>query len=209
MLKSGSMRYVLGVDEAGRGPLAGPVAVGIVRVPVGFDVAKGFPGVKDSKKLSEKKREKIFAMLEKRAEQGEVRYAVEFEDERTIDEEGIAAAVSRAVARGISVLEPNFRHPMSEIRILLDGSLKAPPRYPQQTIIRGDETEPIISLASIAAKVMRDRRMAALALEYPHYGFDEHKGYGTPGHYKALVLHGPCAIHRRTYLHLDLSRSGV
>ena len=195
------MKFLLGVDEAGRGPLAGPVAVGIVRVPRGFNVAREFPGVADSKQLTHEKREEIFALLEARAARGDTRYVVEFEDHKTIDEWGIVRAVRRCISRGVQKLARN----PADVFISLDGLLKAPPRYPQKTIIRGDETEPLISLASIAAKVMRDRFMASLAPEYPHYGFEEHKGYGTPNHYKALVLHGPCAIHRQSYLHLDLS----
>ena len=101
------MRFTLGVDEAGRGPLAGPVAVGVVAVPERFDVAKEFPGVADSKKLSEKNREKIFAMLTARVAHGDARFTVEFESAETIDREGIAVAVRRALARGVNALAPD------------------------------------------------------------------------------------------------------
>ncbi len=193
------MRFMLGVDEAGRGPLAGPVAVGVVAVPEGFDVAKEFVGVADSKKLSEKKRERIFQTLEKRAEQGEVRFTVELESAETIDEEGIATAVRRALWRGVNALAPDS----ALVHVLLDGSLKAPPEYSQETIINGDELVPIISLASIAAKVSRDRLMLNLSKKYPEYGFEKHKGYGTAFHYEMLKKHGLCDIHRRSFIHLD------
>lgn len=215
------MRFTLGVDEAGRGPLAGPVAVGVVLVPEGFDVVKAFPGVADSKKLSEKNREKIYEMLVVRNMLGDTRFAVEFEDALTIDREGIVPAVRRALTRGVNMLAPletgrlktagalpgaslTGRAPdISNVFIYLDGSLRAPSEYAQETIIHGDALIPLISLASIAAKVERDRLMLALAKEYPQYGFEEHKGYGTKMHYDRLLEYGPCAIHRRSFLHLD------
>jgi ribonuclease HII len=191
------MRFMLGVDEAGRGPLAGPVAVGAVMVPEGFDVLLEFPGVRDSKKLSEQKREKLFGMLEVRAEKGDVRFTVEFEDAQVIDEEGIATAVRRALYRGVYTLAPDA----AVVKIQLDGSLKAPPEYAQETIVSGDDLVPLISLASIAAKVTRDRLMITLGEKYPLYGFEQHKGYGTKAHYQALKAHGLSPIHRRSFIH--------
>ena len=193
------MRFMLGVDEAGRGPLAGPVAVGVVAVPEGFDVAREFPGVADSKKLSENKREEIFKMLKTRVAKGDARFTVEFENEKVIDEEGIATAVHRALWRGVNSLAPDS----SLVHVLLDGSLKAPPEYSQETIINGDELVPLISLASIVAKVTRDRLMINLAKKYPEYSFEKHKGYGTKLHYEMLKKHGLCDIHRRSFIHLD------
>jgi ribonuclease HII len=192
------MKWTLGVDEAGRGPLAGPVSVGVVAVEEGFDVAKEFPGVADSKKLSEKKREKIFEMLVARVAAGDLQYRVELESNEVIDQEGIAVAVRRALARGVNALAPDSAH----VRVLLDGSLKAPPEYVRETIIGGDATVPVISLASIAAKVVRDRLMVELAQKYPEYGFEIHKGYGTKKHYEALKEHGLCVIHRQSFIHL-------
>lgn len=191
-------RYVLGVDEAGRGPLAGPVAVGVVRVAEGFDVAKEFPGVKDSKVLSEKKREALFEMLEARVAQGDARYVVAFEDAFRIDQEGIAVVIRDAVAKSLKTLQPDARF----ARVYLDGSLKAPLAYAQETIIDGDALIPIISLASVAAKVLRDRLLCDLAATYPGYGFEKHKGYGTKSHYEMIAKLGPSPIHRRTYLHI-------
>lgn len=197
------MSFIIGVDEAGRGPLAGPVAVGAVMVSEGFDVAKEFPGVADSKKLSEKKREALYTMLEAHTAQGDTRFAVEFESAATIDTEGIATAVRRALSRAIETLVSPTRVPLvGDFHILLDGSLHAPQEYSQETIIHGDSLIPLISLASIAAKVERDRLMCKLAEDYPHYGFEIHKGYGTRAHYEALGEHGLSAIHRRSFIHL-------
>lgn len=194
------MRFLLGIDEAGRGPLAGPVSVGVVAVPEGFDVAREFPGVADSKKLSEKNREKIFTELETRSALGDVRFLVELESADTIDREGIMVAVRRAVSRGVNALAPDA----ALVRVQLDGALRAPAEYAQETIIHGDALVPLISLASIAAKVVRDRLMVHLASQYPDYGFEKHKGYGTRLHYEMLEKHGPCAIHRRSFLHIDV-----
>ncbi len=194
-----SAKFLLGVDEAGRGPLAGPVAVGVVAVPEGFDVANEFLGVKDSKLLSEKRRENIFQMIEARVARGDARFSVQFESAESIDEEGIATAVRRAVARGVNALAPDS----ALVSVQLDGSLHAPAEYSQKTIIGGDITVPLISLASIVAKVSRDRLMCEFALTYPNYGFEKHKGYGTKQHYEMLKKYGLCVIHRRTFIHLE------
>ena len=195
------MTFMLGVDEAGRGPLAGPVAVGVVAVPEAFDVAKEFPGVKDSKQLSEKKREQIFESLKTRVVRGDLRFVVELGDAATIDEKGIALVVRSAVSRAVNALAPDA----ALVTVFLDGALKAPPEYAQKTIIGGDRTVPLISLASIAAKVTRDRLMIELAAHYPDYGFERHKGYGTAAHYEALRKFNLCEIHRRSFIHLDSS----
>lgn len=190
--------HVIGIDEAGRGPLAGPVSVGVVMASEGFDIAKEFPGVNDSKKLSEKKREEIYEKLVARAALGDIHFTVEFESADTIDSEGIVPAVNRALVRGLNKLVPD---PLL-VRIQLDGSLHAPKEYEQETIIHGDSLIPIISLASIAAKVERDHLMVALAKEHPGYGLETHKGYGTKAHYEALEKHGLSAIHRRSFIHI-------
>lgn len=183
---------MIGIDEAGRGPLAGPVAVGIVLAPKGFSIRKAFPGVADSKKLSEKKREHVFALLKQHSS---VRYLVVFASAKQIDRVGIAKAIGQLVTKGIRTIAPDA----TTVRVLLDGSLKAPAEYRQKTIIRGDASEPIISLASIAAKVSRDRLMQKLAKKYPEYGFEIHKGYGTRAHYAALKKYGASPIHRRSF----------
>lgn len=190
---------MVGVDEAGRGPLAGPVAVGVVKVAEGFDLLAAFPGLNDSKKLSEKKREILFAVLQEQIKEGNVQAVVCLSGETMIDEKGIAFAVRHALARGVRKLMPN----PEEGKVFLDGSLKAPPEYVQETIIGGDATVPAIMLASVAAKVTRDRLMKKLAAEHPLYGFDIHKGYGTKSHMAAIREHGPCVIHRATFIHID------
>lgn len=192
-----SMRLVLGVDEAGRGPLAGPVAVGTVSAPENFDFAAVFKGLNDSKQLTEKTRERLFSILEK-PDCG-VRYHVELISNRVIDAQGITFAVRRGVFRGVRKLMPT----PTEGKVWLDGLLKAPKAYEQETVVHGDSLVPAIMLASVAAKVVRDRYMTKLAKRYPQYGFERHKGYGTDLHYQSLRKHGTCALHRQTYIHLD------
>ncbi len=192
------MRVIVGIDEAGRGPLAGPVSVAAAAVPLGFDVLKEFPGVADSKILSEKKREQIFEMLCIRITTGDVRIAVEFSDSEYIDANGITKAVENALTRAIGAVAPYPK----DTTVVLDGLLSAPSMYINQTtIIHGDAIEPIISLASIAAKVKRDHLMKEIDAEYPIYGFARHKGYGTKAHRTIIANYGPCPIHRRTFLH--------
>lgn len=190
---------MLGVDEAGRGPLAGPIAVGVVAVPERFVITREFPDLADSKQMTPLAREKMFRLLRMRMRQGDIRFCVRMTSAARIDEWGLSRAVARATARGVRHLAPE----PDGISIYLDGLLKAPEEYDQQTIIGGDEAVPIIALASIAAKVVRDRLMARFAKEFPEYGFEIHKGYGTKAHYEALEKHGPCVIHRRSFLHLD------
>ncbi len=188
---------IIGVDEAGRGPLAGPVAVGLVRVPYGFSIKKHFPGVADSKQLSEDTREELYERLTWYQKSGEVAFVVRLSSAYLIDTIGITKAVRRCIYSGVRSLAPTT----NSVQILLDGLLHAPEEYTQKTIIRGDESEPIISLASIAAKVRRDRLMKRLAKEFPEYGFDVHKGYGTKKHREAITKFGLCSIHRQSFCH--------
>ena len=190
------MRYTLGVDEAGRGPLAGPVAVGVVAVQEGFDILTAFPGLNDSKKLSEKKREALFELLQEAIRNGKVRATVTLSSVAMIERKGIAFAVRHGVDKGVEKLLPN----PEEGKVWLDGSLKAPPEYKQETVIGGDGTIPTIMLASIAAKVTRDRYMQKLDRDYPLYGFSIHKGYGTKAHRELIKTHGPCEAHRISFL---------
>lgn len=190
------MRFILGVDEAGRGPLAGPVAVGVVRVPEGFDIKKNFPGADDSKKLSETVREELYKEMEARKKAGEIDFCVRLSSAKMIDTKGITAAVRSAVWSGVRFIAEN---PVS-VKVFLDGLLLAPPEYEQETIIKGDALVPVISLASVAAKVRRDRLMKRLALQYPEYAFEVHKGYGTKRHYEAIGKWGLTDIHRRSFL---------
>src|SRR3989344_5980665 len=189
------MRYFIGVDEAGRGPPAGPGSVGAVMVPAGFDVLKTFPEVKDSKLLAPKKRDEIYEEVVVRAKAGELRFCVRFADHAYIDSYGITRAVRRAVQRSVSSLSVSPQG----IKVFLDGLLYAPSKYEQETIIHGDALVPIISLASVVAKVRRDRLMRKFAEKFPKYGFDAHKGYGTTQHRAALKEFGLSEIHRMTY----------
>ena len=193
------MAWIVGIDEAGRGPLAGPVAVGVAMIADGYDVFAAFPGLNDSKKLSEKKRDALYAILIQEAKAGNVRVKVCLSGERMIDEKGIAFAVRDALARGVKSLMPD----PANGKIYLDGSLSAPKEYEQETIIGGDGKIPAIMLAALAAKVTRDRLMIKLALEHSVYGFEGHKGYGTKAHLEAIRAHGVSPVHRKTFIHID------
>lgn len=194
------MQWLVGVDEAGRGPLAGPVSVGVVAVPRRFNIKKAFPGVDDSKKLTEAIREEIYEEALARAKAGDIKLCARLAGALYIDTHGITRAVRRGVWSGVRyVAAPE------ESFVLLDGLLKAPPEYRQETIIKGDSLEPVISLASVVAKVRRDRLMKRLAQEYPQYGFEVHKGYGTVGHRAALQKFGLCELHRRSFCNLHNS----
>jgi ribonuclease HII len=189
------MKYSLGIDEAGRGPLAGPVAVGAVRVGKSFD-KKIFKGIKDSKKLSPQKREEWFLRAEDLQKAGTLDWAVALVSEKVIDKQGIAPAIRLGMKRCLQKLSANTND-----HIFLDGGLKLPAEYIfQETIIKGDEKVAVISLASICAKVMRDRYMTKLSKKYPKYGFDIHKGYGTEVHIKAIKKHGASKAHRKSFL---------
>ncbi len=196
------VKYLIGIDEVGRGPLAGPVAVGAVAVQENFDWSL-LEDVRDSKKLSEKVREKIFVRASELAKLSELRFAVATSSAAYIDAHGIVPAIKRALAEALSrlAIEPE------DCRVLLDGSLAAPPEYiHQKTIIRGDDTEPIISLASVIAKVTRDSIMRRLAAKQPLYDLDVHKGYGTVVHRAAIKKYGLSSIHRRSFCKTLISR---
>jgi ribonuclease HII len=187
------IKYIVGIDEAGRGALAGPVSVGAVVMPITFDTGF-FKGVRDSKQLSALAREKWFLQLK---ENEELSFSVSFSSAAVIDGCGIVDSVWRALARALSRLACEPR----ETLVLLDGGLYAPEEYIyQETIIRGDESEPIISLASIIAKVKRDKYMTALSRSESAYGFERHKGYGTKEHFRMLKKHGISEVHRRSFL---------
>lgn len=189
---------VLGIDEAGRGPLAGPVAVGVVVVKEEYDILAAFPGLNDSKKLSEKKREMLFKTLQEEMKAGNVKAVVCLSSARMIDDKGIAYAVRHALDRGVRKLLPN----PEDGKVWLDGSLRAPAEYVQETVIGGDGLIPAIMLASIAAKVTRDQLMLKADTAYPLYGFMAHKGYGTKAHLEAIRNHGMIEEHRRSFIHI-------
>lgn len=189
--------WLIGVDEAGRGPLAGPVSVGVVAVPPGFDVAAEFAGITDSKKLSRQKREILFEEAHRRYARGDIMFEVRFSSHDYIDTHGISRAVETAAHQGVRALAAP-----SHSTVMLDGLLRAPRRYEQMTVTGGDLRVPVISLASVLAKVTRDRLMEELSRHYPEWGFEQHKGYGTLEHKRAIQRHGLCAIHRRTFCKL-------
>jgi ribonuclease HII len=186
------MGYVIGIDEAGRGPLAGPVAVGAVCTPHNLNLFGLFPTLNDSKKLSEKKREAIFAELENHPD---ISWCVEWGSVEEIDDEGITRSVAKAIERAVRALLPD----PSRGTIFLDGLLKAPKEYEQETIVKGDATVPAIMLASIIAKVSRDRLITELSDRHPEYDFARHKGYGTAIHMEKITLYGLSPLHRKTF----------
>ncbi len=189
-------RYCIGIDEVGRGPIAGPVAVGAF-VFLNKKAAVFFKGVKESKQLTEEKRELWFAEILEGQKKGLIDFSVVFQSEKVIDTKGISFAIKKALNASLA----NLAIKPVEALVLLDGGLKAPEKYKnQKTIIKGDVKEQVIALASICAKVLRDRKMRQWAKRHPNYGFEIHKGYGTKKHYKALKRYGTTALHRHSFL---------
>ncbi len=190
------IKYIIGIDEAGRGPLAGPVAIGAVCVPHGFNW-KMIPGVGDSKKVTPKNRDAVFRRAQTLKKDKVLNFSVVQISAKTIDRIGITKAVSLGIVRCLKKINMNPKH----VDVRLDGLLHAPSEYVnQKTIIKGDAKEKVIGLASICAKVTRDKTMVRLAKKYPQYKFAVHKGYGTKIHTQAIKKHGPSHEHRRTFL---------
>ena len=203
MSKSVKLEYLIGIDEVGRGPLAGPVAVGVVRLSVEHlkSVQKLGRGFRDSKKLSAKAREGWMVKIEEARVAGWLEYAVAFVSPGAIDKKGIVHSINTALKRALKTALGGSAFTCGDVRVLLDGGLYAPKCYTnQKTIIRGDEKELSIAFASIVAKVSRDARMVALAKKYPQYSFERHKGYGTRAHYLAIKKHGITPHHRKSFL---------
>ena len=186
---------VIGIDEAGRGPLAGPVAVGVVRVVDALAVRKLFPKTKDSKQLSEEKREVWFRQIQKLKKEGSLTYGSALISASQIDSKGIVEAIRIGMKKALSLAGAR-----STDVIKLDGGLKAPLQFKnQKTYIKGDATHLEIALASICAKVLRDRRMCLYAKTYPNYGIEVHKGYGTAAHIRAIKKYGLSKLHRKSF----------
>ncbi len=183
---AGECRPFCGVDEAGRGPLAGPVCAAAVILPEGLIL----PGINDSKKLTEKKREALFDLICENA----VAYGIAFATVEEIEEFNIKNAAYLAMDRAIALLR------VKPALALVDGNDKNTLSVPSIKVIKGDALCASIAAASILAKVTRDRCMLELAREYPGYGFEKHKGYGTAAHYAALRQLGPSPVHRPTFL---------
>lgn len=196
-------KYTIGIDEVGRGPVAGPVAVGALMVSEEKlkEVTKMFEGFKDSKKLTPKKRNEWFENIKKAREDKLLDYKIIFVDNKEIDKNGIAPSIKACVNKSLKILQEPCSCGFNECLVLLDGGLKAPKEYEnQKTIIKGDEKELLIALASIVAKVTRDALMCKFAKDYPEYGFEKHKGYGTKNHMEAIKKFGMCEIHRKSFL---------
>ncbi|HAF60660.1 MAG TPA: ribonuclease HII [Bacillota bacterium] len=204
------IQYIAGVDEAGRGPLAGPVVAAAVVLPKDFNIL----GVDDSKKLSPKKREELFVLIKEAA----VAYGIGCVDNETIDRINILEATKLAMKDALRQLEASLRSILGEEwkkltgdenrqkpcciqHILIDGLALPDVPIPQTAIVHGDAISVSIAAASILAKVTRDQIMMDNHRIYPGYAFDCNKGYGTKAHYEGIKLYGLCPIHRRTFLH--------
>lgn len=185
-LKQQNVGVICGVDEAGRGPLAGPVCAAAVILPEHLEI----PGLNDSKKLSDKKRRELFPIIEEQA----IAYGIAFASEQEIDEMNILQATFLAMKRALAQLEGKADF------ALIDGNRETDFGLPVMTVVKGDSRSANIAAASVLAKVTRDRYMEQLAEKYPQYGFEVHKGYGTKAHYAALTEHGMCDAHRRSFL---------
>jgi ribonuclease HII len=179
------IQLIAGVDEAGRGPLAGPVVAAAVILPAEVQL----PGLRDSKRLTQEVRE----ALEKEIRQAALAFAIREQNPRQIERLGILAASLKAMAQAIQALK------VAPEMVLVDGHQPLPLAYPQQPVIKGDDLCPSISAGSILAKVHRDRLMEACHRRYPQYNFAHHKGYATKEHLEALRCWGPCEAHRRTF----------
>ena len=180
------IQTICGVDEAGRGPLAGPVCAAAVILPANIEI----DGLNDSKKLSDKQRRVLYPIIQKEA----IAWAVAFADHDEIDEINILQATFLAMERAISQLQ------IKPELALIDGNRSKDFGIPVHTVVHGDSLSASIAAASILAKVARDNYMLEMAEVYPQYAFDVHKGYGTKAHYAAISEHGTCPIHRTTFL---------
>lgn len=198
-LRAEGYKYIAGVDEVGRGPLAGPVVTAAVVLPEDFDVL----GIDDSKKLSEKKREELFDIIMERA----VAVGIGEASEKTIDEINILQATKIAMRKAVEDCDAKLREKMAEAGesgsidyVLFDAMKIDEIDKPQESIIKGDANILAIAAASIIAKVTRDRMMIEYDEQYPGYAFAKNKGYGTKEHYEGLHAQGMCPIHRRSFL---------
>ena len=178
--------YICGVDEAGRGPLAGPVCAAAVILPRDLEI----PGLTDSKKLTDKKRRELFPIIKEQA----IAYGIGFASEQEIDEINILQATFLAMQRAIDQLEGKAD------MALIDGNRQKDFGLPALTVVKGDSLSASIAAASVLAKVTRDDLMLEMAETYPDYGFEIHKGYGTKAHYEALRKYGASPIHRQSFL---------
>ena len=180
------IQVICGIDEAGRGPLAGPVCAAAVILPAHLD----FPGLTDSKKLTDKRRRELFPLIKEQA----IAYGIGLASQQEIDEINILQATFLAMERALAQL--SVRPDLA----LVDGNREKDLGVPVKTVVKGDSLSANIAAASILAKVTRDDMMLDIAKQYPEYGFDIHKGYGTKAHYEALRAHGASPVHRNSFL---------
>jgi ribonuclease HII len=185
-------KVVVGLDEAGRGPLAGPVVAAAVSIIPNSKFQ--IPKLRDSKKLTLKKREEFFKII---TETSNIKWGIGKVSEKVIDKINIFEATKLAMKRAIKSLERKLKRKANFL--ILDGNFKIDLKIPQKSIVRGDEKVLSCAMASIIAKVTRDRIMEKYAKKFPEYGFEKHKGYGTKFHLKMLKKYGPCKIHRRSF----------
>ena len=200
-----TIKYIIGIDEVGRGPLAGPVAVCAFLIKDNSFLTglacKKLPKLRDSKKLSKKQREVWFEYLKVAKTFGLCDFVISFVSPENIDKFGIAKCIQKALNESLLKITANSKS-LKAYNVFLDGGLKAPAEYVnQETIIKGDELHPVISMASIVAKVSRDAVMTKYGKVYPEYGFERHSGYGTRAHYEAIKAHGQTPIHRKSFIH--------
>ena len=194
-------KIVVGMDEVGRGPLAGPVTVCVVSCNTDtykkLKIYKKLPPLgKDSKKLKEQERESYEKILKALAKEGKISYSINHIGNKIIDSKGLSFAIRKAIFLGIKKLKLS-----QNARVLLDGGLHAPKEFQnQKTLIKGDEKEKIIAWASVLAKVSRDKLMTQISKKYPKYGFHIHKGYGTEKHRKMIKKYGLTLIHRKSFI---------
>ena len=185
-LRANGYELICGVDEAGRGPLAGPVCAAAVILPRDAEI----PGLNDSKKLSDKKRRELFPIIKEKA----ICYGIGLASHEEIDEINILQATYLAMERALAQLV------VTPQQVLIDGNRTKDFGLPVKTVVHGDSLSMSIAAASVLAKVPRDDLMLEMANEYPQYGFEIHKGYGTKAHYEALRTYGVCPIHRNSFL---------
>jgi ribonuclease HII len=205
------IKYIVGIDEVGRGPIAGPVAVSAFlilaeeseKLVAMFKEETGLP-IRDSKKLTKKQRQKWFDYFKKAKVDGACDFAVSLVSNEMIDKFGIVSSIKKALNNSLEKITED--KDINQVSVYLDGGLKAEEKYlNQETLIKGDELIPIISLASIVAKVSRDKIMEDYAGKYKNYGFEKNVGYGTRAHYEAIKKYGITKIHRKSFLSQGLA----
>ena len=190
-------RWIIGIDEVGRGPLAGPVMVCAVAIPYDLYQKVHFPGLTDSKQMTRLAREAWYHKAKTMEREGRIKIAISSQTAMQIDRKGISSCIKACIVKNLQLLDLDPK----DVKVLLDGGLKAPIEYlSQETVIKGDQKHKCISLASVIAKVIRDAYMTKMSAKYPDYGWAQNKGYGTQIHQKALKKLGFTRLHRKSFL---------